>query len=78
MLLSYQVLLCVCVFRFLNYISELTHSAQSDDLWKFLDAVYQSKVPDPGGSFKITINNGRSVSHFYRWKLKFQSIANKL
>lgn len=46
--------------KFLNCISELTHSAQSDELWKFLDAVYQSKVPDPGSSFKITINNGRS------------------
>lgn len=34
-------------------IAELTHSAQSDDLWKFLDAIYQSKVPDPGGSLQI-------------------------
>lgn len=34
-------------------IAELTHSAQSDELWKFLNTIYQSKVPDPGGSLQI-------------------------
>uniref|UniRef100_A0A1B6LJQ9 UDENN domain-containing protein n=1 Tax=Graphocephala atropunctata TaxID=36148 RepID=A0A1B6LJQ9_9HEMI len=49
--------------KFLNVTAELTHSAQSDELWKFLDAVYQTKVPDPGGSFKIPVHqNGQN--HF--------------
>ncbi|XP_065211739.1 DENN domain-containing protein 1B-like [Planococcus citri] len=42
--------------KFLNYISELTQGPHSDQLWKFLDGVYQHKIPRTGFDLSISIN----------------------
>ncbi|XP_075228872.1 DENN domain-containing protein 1A isoform X4 [Lycorma delicatula] len=48
-------------YKFLNHISELTHGPNMDELWQFLDKVYQSKVPDPGTTMQITFNKNQSI-----------------
>ena len=48
--------------RLLNHIADITHNSKSDELWRFLDAVYHSNVPDPGGALQVPFNNGHDVS----------------
>ncbi|RZF32373.1 hypothetical protein LSTR_LSTR001837 [Laodelphax striatellus] len=47
-------------YKFLNIICELTHNAHSDDLWKFLETVYQSRVPEPGGTLQVPTSTSHS------------------
>ncbi|XKL60307.1 hypothetical protein PGB90_001323 [Kerria lacca] len=42
--------------KFLNYISELMQGSYSDHLWKFLDIVYQSKIPRIGINLSVSIH----------------------
>ncbi|XP_069677452.1 DENN domain-containing protein 1A-like isoform X3 [Periplaneta americana] len=48
-------------YKLLNHIAEINHSSKSDELWRFLDAVYNSNVPDPGGTLQVPFNNGREM-----------------
>lgn len=43
-------------FRFLNFVSELMQGVHSDQLWKFLDTVYQSKIPRIGIDLSVSIH----------------------
>ncbi|XP_022198892.2 DENN domain-containing protein 1A [Nilaparvata lugens] len=47
-------------YKFLNIICELTHNAHSDDLWKFLETVYQSRVPEPGATLQVPTSTSHS------------------
>nr|CAD7424686.1 unnamed protein product [Timema monikensis] len=54
-------------YKFLNHIAQLTHGPKSDELWTFLEAVYQSAVPDPGGTLKVAFNDekDRNLTEYY-------------
>lgn len=43
-------------FRFLDYVSGLMQGSHSDNLWKFLDTVYQSKIPRVGVDLSVSIH----------------------
>jgi hypothetical protein len=53
------------VFRFLNTIAQLTSGPNGSELWKFLDAIYEKPVPDPGGTLKVSYDNEQNVSVAY-------------
>ncbi|XP_073975172.1 DENN domain-containing protein 1B-like isoform X2 [Rhodnius prolixus] len=44
-------------YKLLNNISDLLHNTQTDLLSTFLNKVYTSKVPDPGMSVQVSLNN---------------------
>ncbi|KAJ9587700.1 hypothetical protein L9F63_018880, partial [Diploptera punctata] len=48
-------------YKLLNHIADINHNSKSDELWRFLDVVYNSNVPDPGGTLQVPFNNGRDV-----------------
>ncbi|XP_021921534.1 DENN domain-containing protein 1B-like isoform X2 [Zootermopsis nevadensis] len=48
-------------YKLLNHIAEINSSCKSDELWRFLDVVYHSSVPDPGRTLHVPFNNGRDT-----------------
>ncbi|XP_033611221.1 DENN domain-containing protein 1B isoform X2 [Cryptotermes secundus] len=48
-------------YKLLNHIAEINYSSKSDELWKFLESVYNSSVPDAGRTLQIPFNNGRDT-----------------
>jgi hypothetical protein len=58
-----------CNYRLLNHIAEINSSSESDELWRFLGAVYHSSVPDPGRTLQVPFNNGRGVCTLFLYSL---------
>ncbi|XP_063235746.1 DENN domain-containing protein 1A isoform X2 [Bacillus rossius redtenbacheri] len=46
-------------YKLLNQIAQITHGPKSDELWTFLEAVYCSNIPSPGGTLHVSFNEGR-------------------
>ena len=49
-------------YRLLNRAAEITHHSKDDgELWRFLESVYSTKVPDTSGSlFHVSWRSGTS------------------
>jgi hypothetical protein len=65
----YAALLVFCNYRLLNHIAEINHSSKSDELWRFLESVYNSSVPDPSRTLQVPFNNGRDVCTLFLFSL---------
>ncbi|XP_067003048.2 DENN domain-containing protein 1A isoform X2 [Anabrus simplex] len=48
-------------YKLLNQIAEITHSPKAEELWMFLEAVYNINVPDPGGTLIVPYSGGKST-----------------
>ncbi|CAH0383421.1 unnamed protein product [Bemisia tabaci] len=49
-------------YKFLNFVSDLTRSINSDELWSFLNSVYRNPPPDFGHPLQVSLKDG--VTHF--------------
>lgn len=65
----YKSVYLFCNYRLLNHIAEINSSCKSDELWRFLDVVYHSSVPDPGRTLQVPFNNGRDVCTLFLFSL---------
>lgn len=68
------VFLPFCNYRLLNHIAEINYSSESDELWKFLESIYNSSVPDPGRTLQIPFNDGRDVCTLFLFSLYVKHI----
>ena len=59
--LYYTVIFFFCNYRLLNHIAEINQHSKSDELRRFLEAVYHTSVPDPGRTLQVPFNDGRDV-----------------
>jgi hypothetical protein len=58
-----------CNCRLLNHIAEINQNSKSDELRRFLEAVYQSSVPDLGGTLQVPFSDGRDVCTIFLYRL---------
>lgn len=61
-LIGYFISISSIVDRFLNFVSDLTRSINSDELWSFLNSVYRNPPPDFGHPLQVSLKDG--VTHF--------------
>ncbi|GFG31036.1 hypothetical protein Cfor_11423, partial [Coptotermes formosanus] len=46
-------------YKLLNHIAEINQNSKSDELRRFLEAVYHSSVPEPGRTLQVPFNDGQ-------------------
>jgi hypothetical protein len=63
-----------CNYRLLNHIAEINQNSKSDELRRFLEAVYHSSVPEPGRTLQVPFNDGQDVCTIFLYSLSFGNI----
>ncbi|XP_046996630.1 DENN domain-containing protein 1A-like isoform X1 [Schistocerca americana] len=48
-------------YKLLNHVAEITHNSNTEELYRFLNAVYEGNVPEPGTVMQVPFNNGESI-----------------